>query len=67
MVPVGGVNAWVPYYMYHKNLMMCYDVYRYVEDSDCKALALQMLIDASDWAYNSIINLNDTESKCLRL
>ncbi len=60
-VPVGGVNAWVPFYMYHKNLMMCYDVYQYVDDSDCKALALQMLTDASDWAYNAVIDLTDTE------
>lgn len=60
-VPVGGVNAWVPFYMYHKNLMMCYDVYQYVEDSECKSLAFKMLTDACDWTYNAIIDLSETE------
>lgn len=60
-IPIGGVNAWVPFYMYHKNLMMCYDVYTYAPDEDLKALALTMLIDASDWVYNEISSLNETE------
>ena len=60
-VPVGGVNAWVPFYMYHKNLMMCYDVYTYVKDADIKALALQMLRDAGIWAFNEISSLSQTQ------
>ena len=60
-VPIEGVNAWVPYYMYHKNLMMCYDVYTHIKDDNLKDLAYSMLVDASDWVYNEISSLDETQ------
>ena len=60
-IPIGGVNAWVPFYMYHKQLMMCYDVYTYVNDNEVRELALTMLKDGADWVYKEISSLDETQ------
>lgn len=58
---------WVPWYMYHKNLRMCYDVYTFYVGEDAqdtqyvRNMAYQMLKKASLWVYNKTKNYTDRE------
>lgn len=54
-------NVWVPWYFVHKHLEALLDVYHYVDDATIQNLALEMMNDYADWAYNKISSLTDEE------
>ncbi len=54
-----GTTAWVPWYFYHKNLEALLDVHLYAADEDMRAMALQMLDEASTWVYNKVGSLDE--------
>lgn len=54
-------NIWVPWYFVHKHLEALLDVYHYVDNDTLQSLALEMLNDYADWAYNEMSSLTDEE------
>ncbi len=54
-------NIWVPWYFAHKHFEALLDVYNYVDNDNIQALALEMLNDYADWAYNEMSSLTDAE------
>ena len=65
-----NITIWVPFYMYHKQLMMCYDVMTYAnmgneeETTNIRSLAKTMFIEAADWLKREVFKLNPSEREC---
>lgn len=65
-----NITIWVPFYMYHKQLMMCYDTYTYANMGDetktneIRNLAKTMLIEAADWLKREVFKMTPDEREC---
>lgn len=67
-------HIWVPWYMYHKQIMMCYDVMTYATmDTDqatqqIRKQAEGMFLKAAGWAANFVLSLSAKQrEKTLRM
>lgn len=62
-------TVWVPFYMYHKQLMMCYDVMTYAdmgEDTatrNFRASAKETFLKAAHWAKEKVLHYNEKQKE----
>ncbi|MCQ2752803.1 MAG: glycoside hydrolase family 127 protein [Bacilli bacterium] len=63
------ITIWVPYYMYHKQLMMLYDVMTYADMGETEATnairekAKTMFLAANKWLAHRVLKLNEKQKE----